>query len=90
MNVQIISNTPNGVGGENFNNLFVMLLPEVIDAENEKKIIRVLNVSYPLTIENVEEKSCGIRVHYNFSLFRQIGLISTGRILHCRAYGGVA
>jgi hypothetical protein len=37
MNVQIVSNTPNKVGGENFNNLFVMPLPEVIDAENEKK-----------------------------------------------------
>ena len=37
MNVQIVSNTPNRVGSENFNNIFVMPLPEVIDGENEKK-----------------------------------------------------
>jgi hypothetical protein len=75
MNVQIVSNTPNLVGSENFNNDFVMPLPEVIDGENEKKTIRVPNVSYPLTIENVEENSCGIRIHYHFSLFQQTGLI---------------
>jgi hypothetical protein len=70
MNVQIYSNTPNKEGGTNYNNEFTMTLPEQIDAENEKKTIRVLNVTYPLAIENVEEKSCGIRLSYLFSLFR--------------------
>jgi hypothetical protein len=36
----------------------------------KKKTIRVLNVTYPLAIENVEEKSCGMRLSYMFSLFR--------------------
>jgi hypothetical protein len=47
-----------------------MTLPEQIDAENEKKTIRVLNVTYPLAIENVEENSCGIRLIYLFTDFR--------------------
>jgi hypothetical protein len=51
----------------------VMPLPEIID--NEKKIIRVLNVSYPLTIDNVAEKKCGICVHFHFRLFRDVGSI---------------
>jgi hypothetical protein len=69
MNVQIYSNTPNKEGGTNYNNEFTMTLPEQVDAE--KKTICVLNVTYPLAIENVEEKSCGIRLTYLFSLFRE-------------------
>ena len=80
MNLEVVSNTPNRVGGENFNNTFVMPLPEIIDAENEKKIIRVLNVSYPLTIENVSGNKCGIRVHFHFRLFRDIGSIPIGYV----------
>jgi hypothetical protein len=71
MNVQIYSNTPNKEGGTNYNNEFTMTLPEQVDAENEKKTICVLNVTYPLAIENVEEKSCGIRLTYLFLLFRE-------------------
>jgi hypothetical protein len=70
MNIQIYSNTPNKEGGTNYNNEFTMTLPEQIDAENEKKTIRVLSVTYPLAIENVEEKSCGIRLRYTFSWYR--------------------
>ena len=52
MNLQIVSNAPNYAGGENFTNIFTMPLPEQIDAQNENKYVRTLNVSYPLTIEN--------------------------------------
>ena len=70
MNIQIVSNARNNVGGENFNNTFTMPLLETIDGENEHKHIRVLNVSYPQTIENVREKQCGIRLRYHFKSFR--------------------
>ena len=70
MNVEIVSNTPNNMGGENVNNKFTMALPEPVDVENSRRNIRVLRVSYPLTIENVGEKKCGIRLYYNFELFR--------------------
>jgi hypothetical protein len=82
MNIQLFSNVKNKVGDENFNNKFVSTLPELIDGENHQKTIRVLNVSYPLTMENVAEKSCGTRLTYNFSLFRQTSvakLISKGQ-----------
>jgi hypothetical protein len=44
-----------------------MPLPEEIDAENDRKSIRILNVTYPQTIENVHEEECGIRIKYNLS-----------------------
>ena len=47
-----------------------MPLPEVIDGENHERSIRVLRVSYPLTIENVAEQTCGIRLRYHFYKFR--------------------
>ncbi|CAB3982337.1 Hypothetical predicted protein [Paramuricea clavata] len=47
-----------------------MSLPEKIDAENQQKTLRVLNVTYPLTIENVSKESCGIRIQYIWSIFR--------------------
>jgi hypothetical protein len=53
MNVKILSNTPNAEGNTNYNNKFAMSIPEQIDAENGQKVIRVLNVTYPLTIDNV-------------------------------------
>jgi hypothetical protein len=70
MNVKILSNTPNAEGNTNYNNKFAMSLPEQIDAEDGLKVIRVLNVTYPLTIDNVAPKSCGIRLKYLFYGFR--------------------
>jgi hypothetical protein len=70
MNVKLLSNTPNAEGNTNYNNKFAMSLPEQIDAENGAKVIRVLNVTYPLTIDNVAPKSCGVRLKYKWSGFR--------------------
>ncbi|CAB3984012.1 Hypothetical predicted protein [Paramuricea clavata] len=42
-----------------------MPLPEEIDAENRDREIRVLNIAYPQTIENVHEKQCGIHIKIN-------------------------
>ena len=70
MNVKILSNTLNTEGNKNYNNKFTMSLPEQIDAENGRKVIRVLNVTYPLTIDNVTSQNCGIRLQYMFDLFR--------------------
>ena len=70
MNVKILSNTPNAEGNTNYNNKFAMSIPEQIDAENGQKVIRVLNVTYPLTIDNVTSQNCGIRLKYQFSAFR--------------------
>jgi hypothetical protein len=64
MNILISSNTENKVGGKNFNNDFVVSLPEIIDAENSAKSIRVLNVAYPKTIENVMLEKCGIKLNF--------------------------
>ena len=68
MNILISSNTENKVGGKNFNNDFVISLPEIIDGENSAKSIRVLNVAYPKTIENVGGKKCGIKLDFVFDL----------------------
>ncbi|CAB3989931.1 Hypothetical predicted protein [Paramuricea clavata] len=43
---------------------------DIRDAENQQKTLRVLNVTYPLTIENVSKESCGIRLQYNWYKFR--------------------
>ena len=64
MNVQIYSNTPNQEGAVNYNNKFTMTLPEQIDGENKTRYIRALNVTYPLAIDNIEEKCCGIKLKY--------------------------
>ena len=68
MNILISSNTENKVGGKNYNNDFVVSLPEIIDGENSQKSIRVLNVAYPKTIENVGGKKCGIKLDFIFYL----------------------
>ena len=64
MNVQIYSNTKNQEGAVNYNNKFTMTLPEQIDGENKTRYIRALNVTYPLVIDNIEEKCCGIKLKY--------------------------
>ena len=61
MNVQIYSNTKNQEGDVNYTNKFTMTLPEPIDGENKTRYIRVLNVTYPLMLNNLDEKTCGIR-----------------------------
>ena len=66
MNIQIVSNARNIIGGENFTNEFVMPLPTLLDGENRDMYIRVLNISYPLTIQNVLQKKCGIAVRMRF------------------------
>ena len=68
MNLLITSNTENKVGGTNFNNDFVVSLPELIDAENCTKSIRVLNVAYPKTIDNVKKEKCGIKLNFTFNI----------------------
>jgi hypothetical protein len=75
MNVQIYSNTPNQEGDVNYNNKFTMTLPEPIDGENKTRYIRALNVTYPLMINNVEDKTCGVRfkycIYWNSQLLKQ-------------------
>jgi hypothetical protein len=66
MNLQIVSNAKNITGGENFTNEFVMPLSTILDAENRDMYIRVLNISYPLTIQNVLKNKCGIAVRMKF------------------------
>ncbi|CAB3977392.1 Hypothetical predicted protein [Paramuricea clavata] len=44
-----------------------MTLPEQIDGENKKRFIRALNIFYPTTIDNVEDKACGIR--FTFKIY---------------------
>jgi hypothetical protein len=61
MNIQIYSNTKNQEGDVNYNNKFALTLPEPIDGENKTRYIRALNVTYPLMINNLQEKTCGIR-----------------------------
>jgi hypothetical protein len=73
MNLQIVSNASNLVGGVNYNYIFVMTLSETIEAENAQKTIRTLNVSYPLSIENVGLEKCGIRLFYDFRDIRTSG-----------------
>ena len=62
------------MGGENFTNSFVMPLPTIFDAENKDMYMRVLNLSYPLTIENVKEETCGIRIRLAFSATSDSGI----------------
>ena len=78
MNVQVVSNARNKVGGENFTNKFVMHLPTILDAETKNMHVRALNVSYPLTIENVHENKCGIHIRK----IRNKHDVYTAQILH--------
>jgi hypothetical protein len=75
MNVQIYSNTKNQEGDVNYNNKFTMTLPEPIDGENKTRYIRALHVTYPLMINNVEDKTCGVRfkycIYWNSQLLKQ-------------------
>jgi hypothetical protein len=41
MNIQIVSNARNREGGVSYNNVFTMPLPEEIDAENDRKSMRI-------------------------------------------------
>ncbi len=77
MNLQIISDSQNHVGTTNHTNEFTMSLNNEIDAENNDTYIRVLNVSYPLTIKNVLDKDCWIEIKYEFKNFR--GTFNTGQ-----------
>ncbi|CAB3989374.1 Hypothetical predicted protein, partial [Paramuricea clavata] len=43
-----------------------MPLPTLIDGKNRDRYIRVLNISYPQTIQNVLKEKCGIAVRLNF------------------------
>ncbi len=70
MNLQIISDSQNHVGTTNHTNEFTMSLNNEIDAENNNAYIRVLNVSYPLTIKNVLDKDCWIEIKYEFTDFK--------------------
>jgi hypothetical protein len=72
MNVQIYSNTPNQEGDVNYNNKFTMTLPEPIDGENKTCYIRALNVTYPIMINNVEDKTFGIRFKHRLFWNKQL------------------
>jgi hypothetical protein len=74
MNLQIVSNAKNKVGGENYTNEYVMPLPTVLDAENKEMYMHVLNISYPLTIENVRQEMCGIRIRLAFPATSDSGI----------------
>ena len=74
MNLQIVSNAKNRIGGENYTNEFVMPLPTILDAENKEMFMRVLNISYPLTIENIRERTCGIRIKLSFPTTSDSGI----------------
>ncbi|CAB3977904.1 Hypothetical predicted protein [Paramuricea clavata] len=43
-----------------------MPLPTLLDAENKELFMRVLNFSYPLTIENVKHEQCGVQLFMRF------------------------
>ncbi|CAB3978332.1 Hypothetical predicted protein [Paramuricea clavata] len=43
-----------------------MPLPTLLDAENKELYMRVLNFSYPLTIENVQNEDCGVQLFMRF------------------------
>ena len=74
MNLQIVSNARNKVGSENYTNEFVMPLPTLLDAENKEMYMRILNISYPLTIENVKKETCGVRIKLSFPATSDSGI----------------
>lgn len=72
MTIQIVSNSKNKTGEENFKNKFMMKLIELINAENQNKYIEVLKVSYPLTTKNVFEHDCHFQLEItNDGVFNQ-------------------
>jgi hypothetical protein len=84
MNLQIVSDSVNRVGMKNYTNDFTMSLSEPIDAENNDVYLRVLNVSYPLTIKTVLD-DCWFKVEYTFKGFKGSAnpaevIFSTGKI----------
>ena len=85
MNLQIISDSQNHVGTTNHTNEFTMSLNHEIDAEKNDAYIRVLNVSYPLTVKNVLEDDCWLEIKYKFENFKSNNtnckvLFDTGKI----------
>ncbi|CAB3980636.1 Hypothetical predicted protein [Paramuricea clavata] len=51
-----------------------MPLPTLLDAENKELYMRVLNLSYPLTIENVQSKTCGVQIKLVFPTTSDSGI----------------
>ena len=45
-----------------------------MDAENKDLFMRVLNISYPLTIENVKKDTCGVRIKLSFPATSHSGI----------------
>ena len=85
MNLQIVSDSVNRVGGKNYTNEFTMSLSEVVDAENNDVYINVQSVSYPLTIKNVLN-DCSFEVTITFLNFKEINqpsqiTFSTGKVV---------
>ena len=85
MNLQIVSDSVNRVGGKNYTNKFTMSLSEVVDAENNDVYINVQSVSYPLTIKNVLN-DCSFEVTITFLNFKEINqpsqiTFSTGKVV---------
>ncbi|CAB3976755.1 Hypothetical predicted protein [Paramuricea clavata] len=51
-----------------------MPLPTLLDAENKELFMRVLNFSYPLTIENVQNEQCGVQLFMRFPTTSDSGI----------------
>ncbi|CAB3977267.1 Hypothetical predicted protein [Paramuricea clavata] len=51
-----------------------MPLPTLLDAENKDLFMRVLNLSYPLTIENIAEETCGVQITMFFPTHSDSGI----------------
>ncbi|CAB3995180.1 Hypothetical predicted protein [Paramuricea clavata] len=51
-----------------------MPLPTLLDAENKELFMRVLNFSYPLTIENVQNEQCGVQLFMFFPTMSDSGI----------------
>ncbi|CAB4006572.1 Hypothetical predicted protein [Paramuricea clavata] len=51
-----------------------MPLPTHLDAENKDLFMRVLNISYPLTIENVKKDTCGVHIKLCFPTTSHLGI----------------
>ncbi|CAB3988431.1 Hypothetical predicted protein [Paramuricea clavata] len=51
-----------------------MPLPTLLDAENKELFMRVLNFSYPLTIENVQNEQCGVQLFMHFPTSSDSGI----------------
>ena len=73
MNLQILSDAVNEIGGKNYINYFTMRLRHPIDAENKNVYISVKNVLYPLTTKNVLENECYLRLRMKFDNFKSDG-----------------